>query len=158
MKIGSLLKELRNKKKLNQSEIAIKLNVTPATYSRYESDQLEPNLDKLLEISIILDEDPSIFFRAEMIKRRLITKDVDTGYSFIFTYWHLEEIAKVLNSYRAELSLPMLNDYAKKLRVAFEQLALAQINIAKILKPESFEEFLIRNKLEWLIKTNEAHK
>ncbi len=158
MKIGQILKNLRVKNNLNQSEVAERIGVTSATYSRYESDLLEPNLDKLLEISILFKEDPSIFFRAELIKKLIIDVNTDTGYSFLFTYWNLEEIAKILNIKRNELSLPDMNKYARLLQLSFEQLSIASLKASELLKPESFEEFLKRNKLEWIIEENETFK
>ncbi len=158
MKIGNILKTLRVNKGLNQSDIANKLGIAAATYSRYENDQLEPSLDKLLEISLILEEDPSIFFRSEMVKRFRITMKTETGYSFIFNYWHLEELAKVLNLGRSELSLPDMNKYAKQLEQAFKEVSMSSIEISQLLKPETFDEFLTRNKLQWLVSKDEAIK
>ncbi len=158
MKIGQILKTLRVNKGLNQSEIASKIGIAAATYSRYENDQLEPSLDKLLEISIILEEDPSIFFRSEMVKRFQISMKTDTGYSFIFNYWHLKEIAKILNSRRNELTLPEMNKYAKLLQLSFEQVSLASIHLSQLLKPESFDEFLAKNNLDWLVAKDETTK
>ena len=159
MKIGTLLKELRNKNNLNQSDIASKLNVTPATYSRYENDQLEPSLDKLLELSIILKEDPSIFFRSELLTRNILKLDDQfTEYSYLFVYWQLEEQAKILNLKRSTLSLPEMNRLASEIKRGFEILKTEEVIILKNIKPETFEEFLKRKGLEWLVNTNETSK
>ncbi len=159
MKIGTLLKELRNKNNLNQSDIASKLNVTPATYSRYENDQLEPSLDKLLELSIILKEDPSIFFRSELLKRNIINLyGPFTEYTYLFAYWQLEEQAKILNLNRSTLSLPEMNRLANEIKRGFEILKTEEVIILKNIKPETFEEFLKRKGLEWLVNTNETSK
>jgi transcriptional regulator with XRE-family HTH domain len=158
MKIGKILKELRQQKNMTQMEVSSKIGVTAATYSRYESDLLEPNLDTLLELAIIFMEDPSIFFREELLKKTKISMDTETGYSLIFSYWHLEEIAKVLNLRRSELTLPALNTYARSLQVAFEQIAISQERLSEIMKPESFDEFLKRTNLEWLFSEEDVKK
>jgi Predicted transcriptional regulators len=48
------LKRLRNKQKLTQEYIAQCVNVTPATYSRWESGEFFPRADKLPALAKIL--------------------------------------------------------------------------------------------------------
>ena len=48
------LKKLRNKQKLTQEYIAQYVNVTPATYSRWESGEFLPRADKLPVLAKIL--------------------------------------------------------------------------------------------------------
>ena len=55
MKIGERLKELRNKKKITQVDLANKLYVTDKTISSWESNRTEPSLEILVNISEILD-------------------------------------------------------------------------------------------------------
>lgn len=45
------LKEARMKAKMKQKEVATLLNITPATYSRYESGQIDPDPRTLIKLS-----------------------------------------------------------------------------------------------------------
>ena len=45
------LKELRKNEKLNQSEIAQKLNIPLMTYNNYENEKTEPNIETLIKIA-----------------------------------------------------------------------------------------------------------
>lgn len=49
--LGKKIKELREKNKITQSEIAEILEVSPATISKYEAGTLEPNIEALKKIS-----------------------------------------------------------------------------------------------------------
>jgi transcriptional regulator with XRE-family HTH domain len=51
MTFGQKLKQLRIDKSLTQSELADKLNLSKANISKYESDDIEPNLQTLTSIS-----------------------------------------------------------------------------------------------------------
>ncbi len=53
MSFGKVLKELRNKKKLTQSELAELLSLSKANISKYESDTIEPNIETLCMVSNI---------------------------------------------------------------------------------------------------------
>ncbi|MGX7264297.1 helix-turn-helix transcriptional regulator [Enterococcus crotali] len=55
MKIGKLLKESRERKKLTQQELADTFHVTRQTVSRWENEQSYPNLDTLVELSFFFD-------------------------------------------------------------------------------------------------------
>lgn len=50
-KIGKVLKELRNEKKLTQEQVAEKFNVSNRTVSRWENGNNMPDLDILIEIA-----------------------------------------------------------------------------------------------------------
>ena len=52
--IGERLKQVRKYHKLTQTAISEKFFITGATYCRYETDQIEPNLQFLKEFSVIL--------------------------------------------------------------------------------------------------------
>lgn len=60
MKFSEKLMNLRKSKGMSQEDLAIKLNVTRQTVSKWESDQTTPDMNKLIEISklfeISLDE------------------------------------------------------------------------------------------------------
>ena len=47
------LREARTNAKMKQKEVAALLNITPATYSRYESGQIDPDPKTLIKLSEI---------------------------------------------------------------------------------------------------------
>ncbi|MBP1926880.1 transcriptional regulator with XRE-family HTH domain [Sedimentibacter acidaminivorans] len=51
MKFGDKLRSLRNKYNLTQTELAEKLNLSKANISKYESGNLEPNIQTITTIS-----------------------------------------------------------------------------------------------------------
>lgn len=51
MKIGSNLKKLRKEKGATQTEIATFLGIRQNTYSQYESDSRQPDIDTLVKLS-----------------------------------------------------------------------------------------------------------
>jgi transcriptional regulator with XRE-family HTH domain len=51
MSLGTKLRELRNEKKLSQTQIAVELDVSQTAYGKWESDQSKPGIDNLLKIS-----------------------------------------------------------------------------------------------------------
>ena len=60
MKFSEKLMNLRKSKGMSQEDLAIKINVTRQTVSKWESDQTTPDMNKLIELSklfeISLDE------------------------------------------------------------------------------------------------------
>ena len=50
-----VLKELRKEKKLTQTELASKLNISQTSYSNWESGKAEPTLDNIIKLANILD-------------------------------------------------------------------------------------------------------
>ena len=50
-----VLKELRKEKKLTQTELATKLNISQKSYSNWESGKAEPTLDNIIKLANILD-------------------------------------------------------------------------------------------------------
>ena len=49
------LKDIREEKKLQQKDVAAKLNRTPACISSWENGKTEPSIDDILRLSEILD-------------------------------------------------------------------------------------------------------
>lgn len=45
------LKKLRESKKISQSELAKKLNISQSNYSKYEKQIIEPNLETLIKLA-----------------------------------------------------------------------------------------------------------
>jgi transcriptional regulator with XRE-family HTH domain len=52
-KLSYILKELRIKYKMNQTEIAKQINVSQRAYSFYETGEREPKIDTLIKLSNI---------------------------------------------------------------------------------------------------------
>lgn len=50
---GLRLKELRESKKLSQTEVAARLNVVPSTISGYESNTITPSLEQFTRMAIL---------------------------------------------------------------------------------------------------------
>jgi len=57
MSLGTKLRELRNEKKLSQTQIAVELDVSQTAYGKWESDQTKPGIDNLLKISEFYEKD-----------------------------------------------------------------------------------------------------
>lgn len=55
MKIGQHLRYFRKKKGLTQKNLAEILNITQTTYSGYETDYSEPNLETLSKLADLYD-------------------------------------------------------------------------------------------------------
>ena len=52
---NTALKELRKEKKLTQTELASKLDISQKSYSNWESGKAEPTLDNIIKLANILD-------------------------------------------------------------------------------------------------------
>lgn len=52
---GEYLKEKREKKGLSQSQVALKLGVSPMMVSNYERNNFEPDLRKIVTLSVLLE-------------------------------------------------------------------------------------------------------
>lgn len=53
--LGDKLKQLREKQRLTQQEIADRLSVDKNTVSRYERDEITPPIDKLVKLAVMLN-------------------------------------------------------------------------------------------------------
>ncbi len=53
MMYGQRLKTARKKKNLSLVRVAIELNTTHATISRYENEKLEPNIEMLKQLCLL---------------------------------------------------------------------------------------------------------
>ena len=51
MELNDILRNLRTKKKITQQEMAEQLNITQATYNRYEKGTREPDIKTLIKIA-----------------------------------------------------------------------------------------------------------
>lgn len=71
---NTALKELRIEKKLTQTELASKLNISQKSYSNWESGKAEPTLDNIIKLANILDTTTD----------ELLGRQVDFGDKVIF--------------------------------------------------------------------------
>ncbi len=71
---GERLKFLRQDNKLTQTELANKINTTQGTIGKWENGKLEPNIEKLIELSMELGTDMDY----------LLGKDTITSYKLSF--------------------------------------------------------------------------
>ncbi len=55
IQIGNVIKDLRIKKGLSQKEMAQKIGIPPTTYSNYENNHREPNIEILDKVANILE-------------------------------------------------------------------------------------------------------
>lgn len=55
MKFNERLRELRTQSSLTQKEVADKLGVSTITIRQYEQGTREPNIEKILKLSVIFD-------------------------------------------------------------------------------------------------------
>lgn len=81
--IGKRIKQSRLKKKITQEKLAEKLNVSPEYCSKIECGKVKINLQRLSQISLILDEKIEFLISGTIVE----TKD-----------YLKEDIANVLNS------------------------------------------------------------
>ncbi len=74
MDIGNKLKELRKSKKATQTEVAVYLGIKQNTYSQYENDVRQPDIDTVAKLALFfevsIDElvglKPSLAYNSEL--------------------------------------------------------------------------------------------
>jgi transcriptional regulator with XRE-family HTH domain len=62
MNLGIKLRKLRHEKNISQMDVAIAINIDQSTYSRIESDKLEPKANQLVSISKYFGKEINYFF------------------------------------------------------------------------------------------------
>ena len=67
---GETLREVRKSKNLNQSDLAIKLNITQAQWSSYELGKSRPDLDMIITIARVLEVSPLALVARSLDKSR----------------------------------------------------------------------------------------
>lgn len=70
---GSRLRELRGKKKLTQTQVAKRLNLSKATISGYENNIKTPSIDVLIQLSILYGSSTDYILGLE--NRKMIVVD-----------------------------------------------------------------------------------
>jgi len=90
-KIGKFIAECRKKKKLTQSELADKLNVTNKTVSRWENGHYLPDVSIFNDLCTILDIEVVELLNGEKSKNSIDRKEVD------------ETIMKIVNISKEEI-------------------------------------------------------
>lgn len=76
MKIGLILKELRSLKGASQQKIAELLNVERSTYSKWETDKITVNINRLQEIANIYGLDLEYMGRCVEAQKVISKNDV----------------------------------------------------------------------------------
>lgn len=77
MKFGSILKELRKIKGVNQQQIAEKLNIERSTYSKWETDKIVIRVDQLKNLAAIYGLDFEFMSRCVEAGKVLSRNDVE---------------------------------------------------------------------------------
>ncbi len=72
MDLGNRLYELRKEKKISQEEVAEKLNVTRQTISKWETNQSQPDFDKIIPICELYEITTDILFGNTMERKSTI--------------------------------------------------------------------------------------
>lgn len=57
MSLGTKLRRLRHTKNMSQADMAFQLDISQPAYNKWETDQANPTIDKLLKISEIFEVD-----------------------------------------------------------------------------------------------------
>ena len=91
IKIGKFIAECRKNKKMTQSELADKLNVTDKTISRWENGHYMPDISLFNELCNILDIEVVELLNGEKSKNNIDRKEVD------------ETIMKIVNISKDEI-------------------------------------------------------
>ena len=61
MSFGNVIRKIREGRGMSQEDLALKLNVTRQTVSKWELEQTTPEMDKLIEISKIFKERITVY-------------------------------------------------------------------------------------------------
>lgn len=70
--LGSRLRDLRGKKKLTQTQVAKRLNLSKATISGYENNIKTPSIDVLIQLSVLYGASTDYILGLEKRKMLLI--------------------------------------------------------------------------------------
>lgn len=121
--IGEKIKTLRKEKKLTQKELANKIDIAPSTITKYENNQLEPNLEILKKICIIFNislsdlfnetnSNDKINFLYDLSNEKFNSTDISCD-----TIDKLTEylILTVINKSQLDINIENINDTDKKL-------------------------------------------
>lgn len=79
MNLGNRLYELRKEKKISQEEAAEKLNVTRQTISKWETNQSQPDFDKILPLCKLYEISTEELFESNKIEKQKEDKMIDTS-------------------------------------------------------------------------------
>ena len=77
MSLGNRLTDLRKSKHLSQEEVAFKLNVTRQTVSKWETDQSEPDFNKIIPLCELYEISPDELLTGT--KEEKEPKEIDTN-------------------------------------------------------------------------------
>ena len=93
MKIGSRLKNIRKQKKLTQKDVAEHLSISTMSYSRYEQDLRQPDLETLTKLAKLYGVGVDFFF-----DNLYYYKDLDDEFEIDFHVDEMDEEYYMLQS------------------------------------------------------------
>ena len=111
--IGKKIKELRNKSKLTQSELAEKIGVTKSTIAAYENDSRQPSYEVLIRMASVfrVSVDSLLLDRSEVVLEvRGLTEEQIDILGLQISYF--KKINRLRNIY--EKTVPDTMDIAKE--------------------------------------------
>jgi transcriptional regulator with XRE-family HTH domain len=100
--IRSQIKKRRAEKGLTQSDIAVDMGITAGAYNKIETGPTAITIEKLAEISAILEVDISYFFKEKGISNKVEDPAAPFGYA---TKSEVEELAKAINKLKQEMAV-----------------------------------------------------
>lgn len=98
--IRSQIKKRRAEKGLTQSDVALDLGITAGAYNKIETGPTAITIQKLEEISTILEVDISYFFQKEKLSNKL--EDHNRGYGFA-TKSDIEELINIIKKMQQDI-------------------------------------------------------
>ncbi len=104
--IGSRIKKIREQKHYSQEYMAEQLKITQAAYSRIESDQIQINVERLREISKLLDVNEGDLISGDTNVFNFHNNQITNAYAVYQT--NLELLEKTIELLKSE------NDYLKQ--------------------------------------------
>jgi len=112
MQVGSKIKKIREWKNLTQEEMATKLNISQASYSKYERDEIDLSITRLEEIAKALSVDVMDLLRSD-----------DRNVFVIQNNQEVTGVHGTVNNHYAGSNEQMIRDiYEKHLNLMYEKI------------------------------------
>lgn len=126
---NTALKELRKEKKLTQTELASKLDISQKSYSNWESGKAEPTLDNIIKLANILDtttdfllgrtnidfgNDSKVYEEYKKLLSQNKKEEIKERYDHSFEFF-IKAVAKQLNISVEEALEKIISDIGNKM-------------------------------------------
>lgn len=121
MILAEKIMKLRKQNGWSQEELAVKLNVTRQSVSKWESKASIPDLDKILKLSEIFGVSTDYLLKDEINEEKELLAGVDEG-----TIWEQEELCHV-SVEEADQYLNMVEKVAKKIALGVSACVLSPV-------------------------------